>query len=45
MPALMGLAMAFTLAREWRGTLLPAMIAHGLNNGLVTLALVSMASG
>jgi membrane protease YdiL (CAAX protease family) len=36
-PLLMGLAFGFTLAREWRGTLLPSMIAHGLNNGLVTL--------
>ena len=38
-PALMGLALGFTLAREWRGTLLPCMIAHGLSNGLVTLLL------
>ena len=44
-PALMGLALAFTLAREWRGTLLPAMIAHGLNNGLITCALIWMGSG
>lgn len=35
-PALMSLAFAFALAREWRGTLVPAVIAHGLNNGLVT---------
>jgi membrane protease YdiL (CAAX protease family) len=34
-PALMALAMAFTLAREWRSSLLPSMVAHGLNNGLV----------
>jgi membrane protease YdiL (CAAX protease family) len=33
-PVLMALAYAFTLAREWRGTLLPAMIAHGVNNGV-----------
>jgi membrane protease YdiL (CAAX protease family) len=44
-PALMALALAFTLAREWRGTLLPAMIAHGVNNGLVTCALISMGWG
>ncbi|HEV3339696.1 MAG TPA: CPBP family intramembrane glutamic endopeptidase [Pirellulales bacterium] len=44
-PALMGLALAFTLAREWRGTLLPAMIAHGLNNGLLTCVFISMGSG
>lgn len=35
-PALMSLAFAFALVREWRGTLVPAVIAHGLNNGLVT---------
>jgi membrane protease YdiL (CAAX protease family) len=36
-PALMALAFGFTLAREWRGTLVPAMVAHGVNNGLVML--------
>jgi membrane protease YdiL (CAAX protease family) len=36
-PALMGLAFGFTLIREWRGTLIPSMIAHGINNGLVLL--------
>jgi membrane protease YdiL (CAAX protease family) len=39
-PPLMALAFAFTLMREWRGTLLPAMIAHGINNGAVTLVLM-----
>jgi membrane protease YdiL (CAAX protease family) len=34
-PALMALACGFVLAREWRGTLLPGMVAHGLNNALV----------
>jgi membrane protease YdiL (CAAX protease family) len=43
-PALMSLALAFTLAREWRGTLLPAMMAHGINNALLTLIFISMAS-
>jgi membrane protease YdiL (CAAX protease family) len=38
-PALAGLAVVFALAREWRGTLLPPMIAHGINNGVVTLML------
>jgi membrane protease YdiL (CAAX protease family) len=42
-PALMALAYAFSLAREWRGTLLPAMIAHGINNGAVfTLLILAM---
>lgn len=39
-PALMSLAYAFTLAREWRGTLLPSMVAHGLNNGFVMMLLL-----
>jgi membrane protease YdiL (CAAX protease family) len=34
-PPLMGLALGFNLVREWRGTLIPSMVAHGLNNGLV----------
>jgi membrane protease YdiL (CAAX protease family) len=43
-PALMALALAFTLLREWRGTLIPSMIAHGVNNGVATLMLVLMVS-
>ncbi len=43
-PALMGLAAAFTLMREWRGTLIPAMIAHGLNNGVATVLMFFMMS-
>ena len=41
-PALMALALAFTLMREWRGTLLPSMIAHGVNNAVATLLLFLM---
>jgi membrane protease YdiL (CAAX protease family) len=36
-PLLMALAFGFALAREWRGTLLPAMVGHALNNSLVML--------
>ncbi len=36
-PLLMSLAIAFCLAREWRGSLVPSMVAHGLSNGLVFL--------
>ncbi len=36
-PVLMALACGFSLAREWRGTLIPAMVAHGTNNFLVGL--------
>lgn len=41
-PLLMSLALAFTLMREWRGTLLPSMIAHGINNAVATLLLFLM---
>ncbi|MEI7684339.1 MAG: type II CAAX endopeptidase family protein [Planctomycetota bacterium] len=34
-PILASLACGFTLAREWRGTLIPSIIAHGLNNSLI----------
>jgi membrane protease YdiL (CAAX protease family) len=39
-PALMSLALAFVWLREWRGTLLPAMLAHGISNGVVMLVLI-----
>ncbi len=39
-PVLGALAVAFTLAREWRGTLIPPMIAHGINNGMTLLLLL-----
>jgi membrane protease YdiL (CAAX protease family) len=42
-PGLMALALGFTLAREWRGTLIPSMIAHGINNGVAMLLLILIA--
>jgi membrane protease YdiL (CAAX protease family) len=40
-PVLMALAYGFTILREWRGSVVPGMVAHGLNNGIVlTLAIV-----
>jgi membrane protease YdiL (CAAX protease family) len=39
-PALMALAIGFSLIREWRGTLVPSMVAHGLNNLMVTVLLL-----
>jgi membrane protease YdiL (CAAX protease family) len=39
-PALMSLAYGMTLVREWRGTLVPSMVLHGLSNGLVMLLLI-----
>jgi membrane protease YdiL (CAAX protease family) len=41
-PVLMALACGFVLIREWRGTLIPCMIAHGLNNGLVMCVAIGM---
>jgi membrane protease YdiL (CAAX protease family) len=38
-PALLSLAFAFALVREWRVTLVPSMVAHGINNGLLMTAL------
>lgn len=39
-PALMSLAIGFTILREWRGTLVPSMIMHGIQNGLVFSILI-----
>jgi membrane protease YdiL (CAAX protease family) len=44
-PALGALATGFAIAREWRGTIWPSVIAHGINNGLVTVLLFSMFGG
>jgi membrane protease YdiL (CAAX protease family) len=44
LPALMALAFGFTIVREWRGALIPCMVAHGINNGILTLMLVLSAS-
>lgn len=41
-PMLMALALGFTIAREWRGTLIPSMIAHGISNGLVMAMVISL---
>ena len=40
MPLLMALACGFTLMREWRGTVVPSMIIHGISNGLVMTMLI-----
>ena len=39
-PALMGIAIGMNLMREWRGTLLPSMIVHGISNGIVISMLI-----
>jgi membrane protease YdiL (CAAX protease family) len=42
-PVLGGLAAVFALAREWRQSLVPPMVAHAVNNGITTLVLLMMA--
>jgi membrane protease YdiL (CAAX protease family) len=44
-PALGGLATAFCIGRETRGTLLPCMIAHAINNAVTVTLGVSLAHG
>ncbi|MGE0610069.1 MAG: lysostaphin resistance A-like protein [Pirellulales bacterium] len=39
-PALMAIAVGLCVAREWRGTLVPGMVAHGLHNGLLMTMLI-----
>jgi membrane protease YdiL (CAAX protease family) len=36
-PALMAIAIALTLTREWRVSLFPSMVQHGLHNGVLVL--------
>ena len=41
-PALASLAVAFSLAREWRGSLIAPMVMHGVSNGIVMAMLMVM---
>lgn len=41
-PVLMALAVAFCIGREWRGSLLPGMAAHAIQNGLTLLLSVAL---
>ena len=42
-PVLMFMAFGFSLAREWRGSLLPSMFAHGMSNAAVlTVATIAL---
>lgn len=43
-PALMSLAIAFTFVREWRSTLVPAIIMHAISNGLIMTMLFTIIS-
>jgi len=41
-PALMSLAIGFSLLREWRGSLLASMTAHGINNSVAMLVFFAL---
>lgn len=41
-PALMSLATAFALMREWRDTVLPSIIMHAVSNGIVLSLLMAV---
>ncbi len=43
-PVLTAIAMALAFMREWRGTLVPSILAHGLNNAVVMGVLLVMLS-
>lgn len=44
-PVLGALAAAMTLAREWRGSIIPSMIIHGTSNGIVMTLFMLLLSG
>jgi membrane protease YdiL (CAAX protease family) len=44
-PALMGLAIAFCISRETRGSIWPAMVAHGINNAVTLSLCVTLLGG
>lgn len=41
-PALTGIALALAFMREWRETLVPSIVAHGLNNAVVMTVLLAL---
>ncbi|UCD74214.1 MAG: CPBP family intramembrane metalloprotease, partial [Phycisphaerales bacterium] len=41
-PALMALAYSFIILREWRGTVIPSIIVHGISNGLVMSMVIAL---
>ncbi len=41
-PALTGIALALAFLREWRDTLVPSMVAHGVNNAVVMAVLLAL---
>ena len=43
-PSLMGIAVGVNLLREWRGSIIPSMVVHGVSNGIVVSMLIMMLS-
>jgi membrane protease YdiL (CAAX protease family) len=44
-PLLMIIAIGLTIPREWRGTLIPGMVTHGVHNGIVMLLATMVLNG
>lgn len=43
-PALMALAAAFVLLREWRDTVIPAIVMHGISNAIIVTLMILVLS-
>jgi membrane protease YdiL (CAAX protease family) len=41
-PAIVGIALGLAFVREWRDSLIPSLIAHGLNNTVVMVLLLTL---
>lgn len=41
-PGIIGIGLALVFMREWRRSLVPSMVAHGLNNGIMLLLLTAI---
>jgi membrane protease YdiL (CAAX protease family) len=44
-PVLAGLALAFCIMREWRGSINASIVAHAINNGVILTLNVLMMRG
>jgi membrane protease YdiL (CAAX protease family) len=41
-PGIVGIALALACMREWRTTLMPSIVAHAVNNGVIMLVLIAL---
>jgi membrane protease YdiL (CAAX protease family) len=44
-PALAGVSLGFCITREWSGSVVPGMVAHGLHNGLLLALNLALQAG